>query len=227
MQYWQKVLDYFVSQGIPENVVRGVSIYPEDATRLVEIVEEKTPHKILEIGTFIGLSTGVLALASAPDSILVCVDPSLPVSIHSRKLGHEENTRTFVFVEKMLDHFGKREKTILLEGFCSYISPEHKNYVTLSGGNAEQITIIGDEIGEYSPYDLVFHDGDHSTENVYSDLLLISKYLSSNGIIIIHDVSINNHWRKHVLAGVEMFLAEYPDFSFKTENELGFLIRET
>jgi hypothetical protein len=88
-----------------------------------------------------------------------------------------------------------------------------------------QAPIIGEDIGQYGPYDLVFLDGDHHTDAVASDLNLLARYLSRNGILVLHDVS--KAWGEHVRNGIASFTQEHTGFSLSTDHNLGFLSRDT
>jgi len=232
MDYWQMVYTYFVDQGFPEALLDFVCIHQDEADQITTLIESKQPDSILEIGTFIGLSTGVLALASAPTSTLVCVDPNFPVDIFSNNFKHPESRGCFEFVRTMLEHFGIHQKVVLLEGYFSCISVSYQERFIAQGGNTDliesnNITVVGERTGEYAPYDLVFVDGDHSLEFVYSDLSLVHRYLSEDGIIILHDLDPRGHWGKDVAAGVTQFLQNYAGFSIIIHENLGLLYKET
>ena len=83
MQYWRTLYKYFRGQGFPHTLLATMYISPEEASQITQVIEKKRPRKILEVGTFIGLSTVVIALASMPESSLVCVDPNPPVNLYS------------------------------------------------------------------------------------------------------------------------------------------------
>jgi hypothetical protein len=180
---------------------------------------------MLEVGTFIGLSTGVLALASPSDSILVCVDPNLPVNVLSQRFHYCESRGTLWFVRGMLKHFEHCQKTVLLEGSLSPLSTDYRDRLIALGGNPESIALVGESVGEFAPYDLVFVDGDHHVENVYTDLSLVCRYLSEDALIILHDLS--GYWGIHVFSGMSRFLQEHSGFSVQVHENLGFLYRRS
>jgi predicted O-methyltransferase YrrM len=225
MHYWNTVYKYFRDQDIPEEVLNVICISSPEAEQISSIIEKTHPKTILEVGTFIGLSTGVIALASPPESTIVCVDANLPVDVLSAEFNYAESRGTLVFVRRMLEHFGQDQRTILLEGFFSHLSKWAREQIIALGGDPEQATIIGEEISQYAPYDLVFIDGDHYADAVYSDLFLVHQYVSENGIIVLHDVS--GRWGEQVHTGVAQFIQAHPKFSMKTDHNLGFLSRNT
>lgn len=178
----------------------------------------------MEVGTFIGFSTGVIALAKRKESILVCVDPGLPVKSATTSFHSLEDRSTLYFVRIMLKQFGLEQQTFLLQGFFSHLSTWAREQITTLSGDPEQAPIIGERIARYAPYDLVFIDGDHRTDAVVSDLSLIAQYMTLNGIIVIHDVSCG--WGEQVRAGITQFLQTHPEYSLKTDQNLGFLSRD-
>jgi predicted O-methyltransferase YrrM len=232
MNYWQMVYSYFEDQGFPDALLDFVCIHLDEANQIIDTIEKKQPKSLLEIGTFIGLSTGLIALASAPTSTLICVDPNLPVDIFSKKFNYCESRGSLEFVRTMLEHFGIHQKVILLEGYFSCTSSSYKERFIALGGNAEaieskKIDIVGEGAAEFAPYDLVFVDGDHSAESVFSDLSLVHHHISEDGIIILHDLDLRGYWGRHVHAGITQFLRDHVGFSININENLGFLRRET
>lgn len=225
MQYWQRVFEYYIKQGFPEALLRFVCINPYEAYQICNFIERTNPRTMLEIGTFIGLSTGVLALASPLESILVCVDPNLPVNILSERFHYCESRGSLWFVRNMLEQFEKCQKTILLEGSLSPLSADYRDRLIEVGGNPESIALVGENIREFAPYDLVFVDGDHHEESVYADLSLVRHCINENALIILHDLS--GYWGIHVFTGMSRFIQEHPEFSFQIHENLGFLYRRS
>ena len=225
MHYWQRVFDYFLEQGFPEALLRFVCINSYEASQISAIIERINPRTILEIGTFIGLSTGVLVLASPPDSILVCVDPNLPVNVLSERFHYFESRGSLWFMRNMLEHFEKRQKTVVLEGCFTPMSALYRDRLLARGGNPENVAVIGERARDFAPYDLVLVDGDHSEESVYADLSLVYHYISEGALIILHDLS--GDWGIHVFSGVSKFLQEHPEFSVRIHENLGFLYRRS
>ena len=225
VHYWQMVFEYFLEQGFPEGLLRFVCINPYEASQISAFIERINPRTMLEIGTFIGLSTGVLVLASPPDSILVCVDPNLPVNVLSERFHYFESRGSLWFVRNMLEHFEKRQKTVVLEGCFTPMSALYRDRLLARGGNPENVAVIGERARDFAPYDLVLVDGDHSEESVYADLSLVYHYISEGALIILHDLS--GDWGIHVFSGVSKFLQEHPEFSVRIHENLGFLYRRS
>ncbi len=225
MNYWQTMYEYLISQGFPKDLVMHQCISPADADQIVSIITRKVPRSILEVGTFIGLSTGVIALACADDATLVCVDPNLPVNVQSAKHGYYESRGSLTFVKDMLEFFKKTQRVVVLQGFFSCLPCEKfREQLVACGIDFETIGIVGNRIEDFAPYDLVFLDGDHYAEAVYRDLSLMSNYVSEDGIIVLHDLS--GDWAKQVYAGVNRFL-QSSEFSFVVRGNLGFIHKDS
>lgn len=197
---------------------------------MVSLIEKMKPHAILEIGTFIGLSTGVIALASPPDTTVVSVDPNFPIDVFSRKFHYSESRTPLFFARRMLEHFDIDWKVALLEGYFSCESSGYRQRYIDLGGDPSMIDhhksdIIGPRAVRFAPYKLVFIDGDHSTEAVYSDLSLVHHYLTEDGIIVLHDLLLQGNWGLHVHAGITRFIQEHHEYVLRVDENMGFLSR--
>jgi Methyltransferase domain len=128
-------------------------------------------------------------------------------------------------VQNMLEHFEKRQKTILLEGSLSPLSASYRDRLIALGGNPESIAGSGEHVGEFAPYDLVFVDGDHHEESVYTDLSSVCHYITKDALIILHDLS--GYWGIHVFTGINRFRQEHSEFSLQVHENLGFLYRRS
>ena len=225
MHNWRRVIEYYIQQGFPEKLLWFICINPYEAYQICNIIERTHPRTLLEIGSFIGLSTGVLALASPSESRLICVDPNLPVNVLSQRFHYSEGRGALWFVRNMLEHFQQDQKVILLEGSLSPLSADYRDRLIALGGNTESIAQVGESLREFAPFDLVFVDGDHHEESVYADLSSVCQYLSKDALIILHDLS--GYWGIHVFTGVNRFLQEHSEFSLQVHENLGFLFRRS
>jgi hypothetical protein len=219
MSTWQTVLSYFSDKGLPEKFIRHVCITEEDAELISERIRCRHPRNILEVGTFIGLSTGIIASAVSEDAQLICVDPNLPVSMH-RFIGSgschcDDETRTLDHVRNVLKLVRPLLNVTLIPAtFSTSFSQEAASKLAGYGWNLGDIPMIGKEIGRYSPFNMVFIDGDHSPEAVDSDLRLVSGCLSSDGEILLHDIS--EDWGHGVNAGITQFLSQVAGYRFSS-----------
>ena len=224
MDYWQVAYEYYLSKGFPEELILNQGITQEDATQIVTFLSLMNPLSILEVGTFIGLSTAAMSLASSKNCKLVCIDPNLPVNVQSLDFKHYDNRGSLIILREMLIHFGLTEKVTLFEGFLScYPSKGFREHLSLYNIETQKISIVGKKIGLHAPFEMVFLDGDHYSDAVLSDLNLLHNYISPDGVIILHDFS--GGWSSQVMAGSEAFLIHHPEYQLKIENNLGFIQR--
>ncbi|MGB3513410.1 MAG: class I SAM-dependent methyltransferase [Microcoleaceae cyanobacterium] len=224
----EKALSFLSEQGLERGFIENVSLKLDDAEKLIKISRDKNHQKIIEIGTFVGVSTTVLGLC-LPESQIVCVDANLPVELQNllclKQFDVENQQTNLYFVEKVLKHFGIFPRFTLKQGFfsCGFPEKEDLDKVANYGIKLGDREIIGREVcEEYGPFDLAFLDGDHRTEAVKQDLILLSSYIKPGGGIVLHDVGLDA-WGEQVRQGVELFLKEYPQKQFRIEGEIGFI----
>ncbi|MCL2934158.1 MAG: hypothetical protein MGG11_18520 [Trichodesmium sp. MAG_R03] len=74
----EKALSFLSEEGLEREFIENMSIKLDDAEKLINISCHKQPQKILEIGTFVGVSTAVLGLC-LPETEIVCIDADFPV----------------------------------------------------------------------------------------------------------------------------------------------------
>lgn len=223
----EQALSFLSSQGLERDFLENVSLTVERAEKLVEISRAKNPQKILEIGTFVGVSTAVLGLC-LPETQIVCVDADFPVEFQNilcRKqfeIKNHQQTNLY-FVEKVLHHLGILQRFSLNSGFfsCCLANQEEIDKATNYGINIQNKKIIGKEIcDKYGLFDLAFLDGDHRKEAVKQDLILLSSYMKPGGMIVLDDVGLD-YWGLEVRQGVEEFLQENPQHKFNIEGNIG------
>jgi predicted O-methyltransferase YrrM len=145
---------------------RHGSIKPTDAMIVASLVRKHKPRSILEIGSFLGVSTRLLLDASAPwKAQVTAVDPN----IRHRKF--EEPRRV---VEKMTARYGSEQ----LEIVSAFFGKQTR-------AASLEVPVIGEDWGR--SFDFVFIDGDHTYEAVSNNFRLALKFLTPNGVILLHD----------------------------------------
>jgi predicted O-methyltransferase YrrM len=236
--HWQQAFDTLVAAGLPAALLRNMCISPEEAALIDAVIEQRRPQNVLEIGTFVGLSTGVIALACGGGASLVCIDPDLPVGVQASdelylaSLPAPERTpqpafagdqTALSYVRRVLAALGLDAQATLRAGFFScYPQQGFMDQLTRLGIEPQHMPLVGAQL-DCAPFDLVFVDGDHHPEAVYSDLRLCSAFLSQRGLIILHDVA--GAWGERVRAGIDRFVAENPGYAVEVRGNLGFVER--
>lgn len=159
-----------------------------DAVVLKRLLMRHKPKSILEVGSFVGLSSRwLLEVSRAWGAKVVAVDPNIPHRIFQephiilRKLNEEFISSGRLEVAEYF--FGKLIK-------CPYYYQAYE--VSRLGYDKEKI----DEILESKPifdercgkkYDFIFIDGEHAYDNVKNDFETALKLLNKNGHIVFHD----------------------------------------
>src|SRR5690349_3933629 len=83
----RRVMAAHAREGFPAEVRGQWAIPAPDAEDLVHWVRERRPLRVLEVGTFVGVSTMMIALASDAGARVVSVDPNLPLSVEMSSMG--------------------------------------------------------------------------------------------------------------------------------------------
>jgi len=165
-------LEYWVSsRGEIRDLLLG-TVQLEDAIALYSIIRQRKPQVVLEIGTFVGFSTCIMARALKDNGkgVIHCVDPDLDFLSVRNPLKH---------ARQMLQSLGLDDHACVHVGFFS--EPR--------GSIGSKIEVLGRKISEIVPrIDLAFIDGDHATNAVLQDFMLLLPALSAHAAVMFHDV---------------------------------------
>ncbi|MGK7900640.1 MAG: O-methyltransferase [Hormoscilla sp.] len=225
-----QAIDFLTRQGLDRAFVENSSITIEDAQEIFNIVEAENPRKILEIGTFVGVSSAVLGLG-APQAEIVCIDADLPAIAQNllclRQFDDVRDRRTNLdFVSQVVEHFGMAKRFTLKSGFFSCCFPEDEDRNKLSVGEIELTgSIIGQEICEqFGPFDMAFLDADHRKAAVFSDLTVLYPHVKPGGAIVLDDAG-EDFWGQQVKAAMREFLELHPEIPFEVRGDIGIIRR--
>lgn len=147
------------------------SVSPRELSWLAHMAQWGQPQKVLEIGTFQGLTTHNLALQLSQDSEVITVD--LP-----------EDQEPVL----QKDNWNRRY----------YPDPDRKSYLERPTpaaihqirGDTAQLTV--QDLGE--GYDMIFIDGSHSLPYVRNDTQLALDVAAPKALILWHDYGRIPHW---------------------------------
>ncbi len=145
----------------------GVRIKPfqwrPEILELIEVLEERRPRTVLEIGTCTGGSLFLFTRAAADDALLISID-----LVHGPFGGGYSPAR-----EPLYRGFARAEQRIEL------VRADSHDPATL-----ERVKeLLGDR-----PVDFLFIDGDHRYEGVSQDFELYSPLVADGGLIGFHDI---------------------------------------
>lgn len=137
--------------------------YREELLALLEIVDERRPRTVVEIGTFSGGTLSPLTRCAAPDAIVISID--LPDGEFGG--GYAE------------------PRARLYRSFA-----EHDQRIELVRADSHRLE-TRDRVRRLlrsRPIELLFIDGDHSLEGVRRDLELYGPLLAQDGVVAFHDI---------------------------------------
>jgi predicted O-methyltransferase YrrM len=166
-------IDYWISNN--EDIFDFIlaSQKPGDAHALYCMVREKQPSVILEIGTFLGFSSCLMAQAVKDNEkgTIICIDPNIK----------------YFSVKTPLSHARRMLKTLKLDNHVQI----HEGFFSNPRDNIEtNIPVLGRNIFDIlPPIDFAFIDADHATTAVLHDFMLLLPHISPNATIIFHDVN--------------------------------------
>lgn len=209
----RKVLQAYEALGYPHSVVGSWAISDNDVADFVEIVAERQPRKILEVGTFVGVSTLLMALA-CPDAEIFTVDPDLPLFVEmgamQSNLGIADAAiTTHALARQAAERLGVADRIHFVRG--GFAVTDTFDSTIRHDGAATQL--VGPNLCESrGPFDLVFVDGLHTTTAVAADLELAAKAMTPDGTMVLHDCV--GFWGANVRAGAFEFLRGHRQYRF-------------
>jgi predicted O-methyltransferase YrrM len=194
---WRDLLGFFKADPTLQGdelfrEARSGSLKPTDALIVARVLQRHQPGRVLEIGSFLGVSTSWLLDASAPwQAHVTAVDPNIP-------------HRVFPEPRRLLEQLTGTRGADRLEIVSAFFGqPLHEV--------PAQVPIIREGWGR--TFDLVFIDGDHTYEAVRDNFRLALPLLAAGGVILFHDAL---SW-----PGVTRFLSEIKvEFSGQAEVSL-------
>ncbi|MFQ5511447.1 MAG: class I SAM-dependent methyltransferase [Candidatus Krumholzibacteriia bacterium] len=177
-------LEHWVDACLSVEDLLLATVKPADAHALYCIVREKRPSVVLEIGSFVGFSTCLMAWAVKDNGTgeIHCVDPNLK---------HLSVDRPLAQAESALGNLGLERYVQIHEGFFSPPSGDMEGEVL--GPGASRLL---------PPVELAFIDGDHSTWSVIQDFVLLLPCLAPEATVVFHDTKA---WRS-VRQGIQIVL---------------------
>jgi hypothetical protein len=145
---------------------------------------DSRPIQYLEIGVRHGCNVTQVARSYAlhPESKVYCVDPWFDYSDYPEYKGDQDNA--YDFAMQKIDSSPHKEKFVICRGLSDDVVPTFED----------------------NKFDLAFIDGNHETEYVYRDGVMVFQKVKAGGYIIFDDYCAA--WLQTV-AGVDRFLKEY------------------
>ena len=213
-QYYDKILRVYKDLGYPWDLIGQWTLPLKDAQTLLAIIQKCRPQNVLEVGTFVGMTTLLLALFTSPETHIHSVDPNFPLrvemeSMRSNLYDFDTSIKAQELAFQAAERLGVGHKiTFHAGGFST-----GNTFASYNLSPASRIHIVGPEICKsFGPFDFIFIDGLHYEEDVFADLNLAVEHLVPSGSIALHDVI--GPWGSNVRRAVLRFLEGHPDFLF-------------
>jgi hypothetical protein len=181
------------------------SIRSIEAAVIVALLRLIDARLILEIGTYKGFTTSILAMNSHPDAVIYSVDlpresfSSITLNVNEVLVDGNTNDR-FLIEEQFRDE----------EVYCKLLDSEYYRKIRLLKVDSTKLD-FGKILDSTQFFDLIFIDGGHDYKTALSDS---SKALSTKGnqtVILWHDYDSSLH--TEVSRVIEDFSALYPIYS--------------
>jgi predicted O-methyltransferase YrrM len=159
------------------NIVPGQT--PEEITEFIELLKNRKPKKIMEIGTSRGGTLFLLTRAAAPDAKIISVSYQVE--------------KIYVMCEKQWAKLIK-------------VFPREKQDLHIVNGNSHnKATFLeAKKLLKNDKLDVLFIDADHTYSGVKTDYTMYSSLVKKGGIIAFHDISgspqnnvnsVSDYWR--------------------------------
>jgi len=211
---YERVLNTYLAIGCPESFVTRQAIGRIDARALVDAIVSQQPRSIVEVGTFVGLSTMLMALA-VPQAKIWTIDPDplLEESWHAARgdgaFPSSLQTTVQAVGREAARRLGVEDRVTFVRGGFScadtYLSTE---------GVGEGSSVVGASLlSQLGAVDLFFIDGLHYEDAVFADLDLAARHLAPDGAIVLHDTI--GMWGTNVRSAVRRFLGTRNQWSFR------------
>lgn len=208
-----RILAAYEAEGFPADIIGQWTIPENDSIDLYQFVRHQRPKAILEVGTFVGLSTMLLALAAGRDAHVYTIDPNFPLSDEMGSMGSsfgsiDRTMRTHDVAAAVARRLGIEDRiTFVAGGFSTGNTFTSRRDQPGKG----DVPVVGPEVCEaHGPFDLAFIDGLHYADAVESDVRLASANVTGTGILVLHDCV--GMWGTNVRTGVGRFLADNRDW---------------
>lgn len=175
-----------ISFKLPLEEFIGGSIKREEASLLYNLVIQEKPKNVLQVGTFLGFSTLIIAeaLKHNGEGKIFAIDPEIP---------HRKISNPVDIARKACTERGLSDRIEFISGWFS-------NVPYWSDKKISREVVGPSLIHQINTLDFIFIDGDHSIMSAISDFALVASSLRINGICTIHDVCSHNSVKQAITA---------------------------
>ena len=212
---YDDVLAIYGELGFPREVVTHWTLPQADVARLLEQFDPQRPLRILEVGTFVGLSTLLIAAYCDSRSRIHTVDPNFPLAVElsamkTPLLDCDATMPQQELARRAAEALGLAERIVFhAGGFATSAT-----FASARADSERTVPVIGPAVcATHGPFDVIFLDGLHYTATVRADLELAVAHLAPGGRIVLHDVI--GRWGANVRRAAWRFVEDHPEFRFR------------
>ncbi|MFN6998953.1 MAG: lyase family protein, partial [Elioraea tepidiphila] len=209
---FRQVVAAYAEEGFPHEIIGQWTLPATDVADLVRAIRTEAPRTVLEVGTFVGLSTMLIALAGGGRTRVLSIDPNFPIEVEMRgmdsRLGSIDTTRrTQEIARAVAARLGIADRLDFVAGGFSSGS----TFAARRQDPDLRVPVVGPEVcAARGPFDLAFIDGLHYADVVAGDVALASRHVGPSGVVLMHDCV--GMWGTNVRAGIGRFLADAPEW---------------
>lgn len=214
-ELYEQLLTTYADLGYPRELVGHWALPGRDLRQLLAEIEDAAPLRLLEVGTFVGLSTLAMAFKTGESAVIHTVDPNFPLQVELQAMRTQSKeadltVRSQALAREAAERLGLAHKIVFHAG--GFSTPA--TFASTKTDPARTAPVIGQEVCRaHGPFDLIFIDGLHYSDAVLEDLRLARPHLRPGGRIVLHDVI--GCWGSNVRRAVYQFLAETPGLTFR------------
>lgn len=210
-QLVERVFSAYEAIGAAPPLIAEWAISTNDVSDLLQEVQSARPRRILEVGTYVGVSTMLMALA-CPDAEIFTFDPDFPLALEMKAVGSaisESSPTTLTLARQAAKQLGVADRVRFFKGGFSV----GDTFTSTLADATKRVPVVGPEVcARHGPFDFAFIDGLHTPDAVLRDLELSSAHLSPDATIALHDCI--GFWGASVRDGIFEFLRRHRDFVF-------------
>lgn len=214
-ELYEQLLTTYADLGYQRELVSHWALPGRDFRRLLAEIEEAAPLRLLEVGTFVGLSTLAMAFKTGESAVIHTVDPNFPLQVELQAMQTQSReadltVRSQALAREAAERLGLAHKIVFHAG--GFSTPA--TFASTKTDPAHTTPVVGPDVcRSHGPFDLIFIDGLHYSDAVLEDLRLARPHLRPGGRIVLHDVI--GCWGSNVRRAVYQFLAETPGLTFR------------
>lgn len=211
---YELILDTYERLGFPRGVVTNWTLPKADVQALLAQFDPTRPLNILEVGTFVGLSTLLIADHCDRRSRIHTVDPNFPLSVELNAMkipldGCDPDMRQQQLAKLAATELGLAERVVFHPGGFA----TGATFASARVSADDTVPIVGPTVcAAHGPFDVIFLDGLHYESTVYADLSLAAIHLAPGGRIVLHDVI--GRWGSNVRRAAWRFVEQNPQYRF-------------